>query len=109
MIDYFLKIVKNEVCMERISEEFQDILLEDIKNNPELITELLLKDQDVSVVLEKHGDTVRFAYLRTYDKETVRILKEAKNEYAQKKEEGYTKEQAFKDLIEVQDEINRQL
>lgn len=95
--------------MELISEEIQDLLLEDIKNNPELITGLLFKDQDMSVILEKRGGTVHFAYLRTFDKETTRVLEEAKNEYAQKKKEGYTREQAFKDFMDVQEEINKKL
>ncbi len=62
-------------------------------------------NQDVSIILEKRGNTIRFAFLRTYDQETVRILKEAREEYALKKEQGYNREQAFQDFMEVQQEI----
>ncbi|MDI6794800.1 MAG: hypothetical protein QME81_18365 [bacterium] len=50
--------------MEQTLEKLPDILLEDIKNNPELITGLFFNNQDVSVILEKRGDTVHFAYCR---------------------------------------------
>ncbi len=91
--------------MEQIAEKFQDILLDDLRGHPELITNMLFNDQDVSIILEKRGNTVRFAYLRTYDKETTRILEEARREYAQKKQEGYTREQAFQDFLDAQEEI----
>lgn len=52
---------------------------------------------------------MRFAYLRTYDKETTRILEEAKLEYAQKKQEGYPREQAFQDFLDAQEEIHHHL
>jgi len=95
--------------MEQISDELHDILLEDVKKNPELIAQLLFKDEDVSLILEKHGDIVRFAYLRTYDKETTNILEEAKQEYKQKKKKGYNHEQAFNDLTSVRDKINKNI
>jgi len=95
--------------MGKISEEFQDIPLEKIKNNPELITGILFKDQDISVVLEKHGDTVRLAHMRSYDNKTTRILTEAKRKHDRKKQEGYTREQAFNDFLEVQEEITNQI
>ncbi|MBU1613979.1 hypothetical protein KJ693_01570 [bacterium] len=95
--------------MEKTSEKLQDILLEDIKDNPELITGFLFDDQDVSIILEKRGNIVRFAYLKTYDKETTGILDEAKREYAQKKAQGYTREQAFNDFMDARDEIMKRL
>lgn len=94
--------------MIQTSEKLQDILLEDIKKRPELITGFLFSEQDVSVILEKRGHVVHCAYLRTYDKETTRLLKKAKEEYLQKEKEGYTREQAFRDFMEVQDEITKQ-
>ncbi|GEM_PF-2771794 len=38
-----------------------------------------------------------------------RILEEARSEYLRKKKEGYTRKQAFDDLLEVQEEIAAQL
>jgi len=95
--------------MEQVSEKSQYFLIEDIRKNPELITELLFKEQDVSVILEKRGNRVRYTYLKTYDKETIRILEEAKSEYRKIKEKGYTREQAFKDFTDARREINKYL
>jgi len=46
--------------MEQVSEKSHYFLIEDIRKNPELITELLSKDWDVSVILEKQGNKVRY-------------------------------------------------
>jgi len=95
--------------MEQIAEKFQNIVLEDLKVHPELITGMLFSEDDVSLILEKRGQTVRYAYLRRYDKDSRRILEEARTEYAEKKKQGYTREQAFQDLLEAQAEIQTQL
>ena len=95
--------------MKLLTEKSQYMSVEDIRKNPELITQLLLKDQDVCVILEKRGNKVRYAYLKTYDKESIRILEEAKNEHKKVKEKGYTREQAFKDFNEAREEMNKYL
>ena len=77
--------------MEQISEESQHMSVEDIRNNPEIIAELLLKNRDVSVIFEKRGNKVRYAYLKTYNKESVRILQEAKEEHKRFREKGYNR------------------
>ena len=95
--------------VEQITGEYQDISIEEIKSHPEIVTDWLLNDDEVSLIFEKRGQKIRFAYLRKYDGETMRILEEAKREYTQKKQEGYNREQAFQDLIDAQQEINQQL
>ena len=95
--------------MDLTSDKIQYFSVEDIKKNPELITQLLLKTQDISVILEKRGNKVLFAYLNTYNKETIRILEESKNEYKKIKKKGYTHEKAFKDFTEAREEINKYL
>jgi hypothetical protein len=95
--------------MQQFSKKSQYILLEDIKKNPEIIAGLLFKDSDVSVILEKQGDRVRFSYLKTYSKDAVRILEEAKKEYEEAEKKGYTREEAFEDFTEARDEISRYL
>jgi len=95
--------------MAQPAEQFHDILLDDIKAHPELITDILFDDDDLSLILEKRGKTVRFAYLRRYGRDTTRILEEAKQEYAQKAQEGYTREQAAHDFLDAQEEIHQQL
>lgn len=93
--------------MEQLLEQPQHLSTEEIRKNPELVTQLLLQEQDVSVIFEKRGDQVSYAYLKTYDKESVRILQEAKAEYKQLKEKGYNREQALKEFEEAQREINK--
>lgn len=95
--------------MAQSAEQFHDILLDDIKGHPELITDILFDDEDLSLILEKRGKTVRFAYLRRYDRESMRILREAKQEYTQQVQKGYTREQAAHDFLDAQEEIQQQL
>ncbi len=93
--------------MAQRSEKLRDLPLEDVKAHPEIITDLLSGDDDVSVVLEKHGETVRFAAMRTYDRDSVRILEEARAEYRRREGRGYSREQAFADLENVLDEVEK--
>ncbi len=93
--------------MEQLSEKSQYMSIEDIRNHPELIAHLLLKDTDVSVILEKRGKQIRYSYLKTYDKESVRILEEAKKELKILRKKGYTREQAFKEFSEALDDVER--
>lgn len=95
--------------VEQITGKYQDISIEEIKNRPELVIDWLLKDDEVSVIFEKRGQRIRYAYLRKYDSETMRILDDAKREYLKKKKNGYSWEQAFQDFIAAQQEISQQL
>jgi hypothetical protein len=93
--------------MEKLTEQPQHISIEEIRKNPELITQLLLQDQDVSVIFEKRGNQVSYTYLKTYNKDSIRILQEAKADYKRLKEKGYSREQARKELEEAQQEITK--
>lgn len=93
--------------MEQLLEQPQQLSIEEIRKNPELITQLLLQEQDVSVIFEKRGDQVSYIYLKTYDKESIRILREAKAEHKRLREKGYTRKQALKEFEETQQEINK--
>jgi hypothetical protein len=95
--------------MELAPNKLQNVFLEVVRKNPVLITGLLFKEEDVSIILNKQGNTVYFAYTRTYDKKTTRLLKEAKREHAQKKAEGYSRIQAFDDFTDALNEINKQI
>jgi hypothetical protein len=100
----FLKQAGN--LMEELLEQPQQVSIEDIKKNPELITRLFLQEQDVSLILKKRGDQVSYIYLKTYDSDSIRILREAKAEHQQLDERGYTREQAFKEFEEALQEID---
>jgi len=54
--------------MEALLAKSQYVSVEDIRNNPGLIAQLILKEQDVSVIFQKKGDNVKYSYLKTYDK-----------------------------------------
>lgn len=84
--------------MEHRSEKLRTLPLEDLKAHPEVITDLLSGDRDVSVILDKRGDTVRFGAMRTYPKEVVRLVEEARAEHAELKEQGYGREDALEDF-----------
>ncbi len=91
------------------SEDVKDISVEAVRENPGLLLDLLLKDQDISVVFEKRGDRIRYAYLKAYDPESLRILREAKQMHRRIKARGYDRDQAFRNLGEARDEIERKL
>lgn len=93
--------------MVQVAEQFSDVLLDDIKGHPEVITDLLCDQDDISLILEKRGKVVRLAYMRRYSPETTRILEDAKQEYAQYARDGYDREQAAQDLREAQQEIRQ--
>ncbi len=92
--------------MEQLSEKSQYMSVEAIRNNPGLIAELLLKDREVSIIFERRGNKVRYAYLKTYDEESIRILQEAKKEHKRFKEKEYTREQAFEDFEQAREDIS---
>jgi len=87
----------------------EQISVEDIRNNPELIADILLKEQDVSVIFERRGNKVSYVYLKAYDEESLRILREAKEEHRRRRERGYSREQAFGDFEDARWEIGRYL
>jgi len=95
--------------VEHITGEYQDLSIEEVKNRPEIVTDWLLSEDEISIIFEKRGHKIRFAYLRKYDSETMQILEDAKKEYLQKKKKGYSREQAFQDFKTAQQEISQQL
>lgn len=91
--------------MVQVLEKPQTLLLKDIKQNPELITDILFKYKNVSLILEKQGEQVRLVYLKSYNDETIKLLEEIKQDHAIAKQQGYTSEQAFRDLMDARKTI----
>lgn len=91
--------------MNHRSEKIQDVALRDLKAHPEIITDLLSGGDEVSVLLRRSGDRVRVAATRTYTKEAVQLLAEARAEYAEKKRQGYSREDAIADFEKFQAEL----
>lgn len=94
--------------MNKVLEPTVDIAVEEIRQHPELLANLILSGDDRSIMLEKRADMVRITYLKSYDQETRRILAEARQTYTDQKARGYDREQAFQDLWQVQKEIAEQ-
>ena len=95
--------------MAQMAQQSQTLSIEVIKKDPELLARLLLQERNVSLIFEKRGDQVRYAFLKTYDEESIRILHEAKAEYEQLNKEGYTREQAVNEFEEAQQDISNAL
>jgi hypothetical protein len=91
------------------SERIRDLLFEDLKAHPEIVTDLLSEKDEVSVLLRRSGDRVRFAATRTYPKEAVELLAEARSEYAEKKRSGYSREDAVADFESFQAELAKRM
>ncbi len=91
--------------MRQRQAELRDVSLEDLRAHPEMVMDLLSGDEDVSVVLQKRGDTVRLGAMKSYSKEAVRIAAEARSEYAEMKRQGYGREDAVADLEIFQREL----
>ena len=110
-LDYMAAAAQKKSVLPSKEKQFS---LDELKRNPELILNLLLKDllpsnEDVSIVLEKQGDKVRYTLLKTYEPESLRILHETREEYNAEPADGYSREEAFRDLAEARDEIRKSL
>ncbi len=86
-------------------DKLQDLPLAHLKAHPEIITDLLDNDADVSVLLQKHGDRVRFGATRAYSKEAIQIVDEARAEHAERKRQGYGQSEALADFESFQREL----
>ncbi len=91
--------------MRQRAQELRDVSFEDLKAHPEMVTDLLTNDEDISVVLQKHGDTVRLGAMKTYPREVLQIAAEARAEYAEMKRQGYGRADAVTDLEGFQREL----
>jgi hypothetical protein len=105
----YLQIRGKIRMVEQMSEQTQHMSIKDIRNRPELVTDILLKKKDICVIFERRGDRVSYAYLKTYDQQSARILREAKEEHNALKEKGYTPEQAFEDFEQAREEMGKYL
>lgn len=82
--------------------------LEDIRKQPELLTDLLMRYGDVSICLKKKGDMVHVMYIKQHEPELSRMIAEARQEYQVKNDRGYSRDQAFQDLSDAFTEISQQ-
>ncbi|RLC09430.1 MAG: hypothetical protein DRI57_22160 [Deltaproteobacteria bacterium] len=96
---------RKEAPMEQ--REIQEFSFSDIRVHPNIITDILDKGEDVSLMLRRQGDKVTAYSHRTYSDEVNDILEEAMAEYEAKKQAGYDKKQVFRDFKESVEEISK--
>lgn len=85
--------------------ESTDIAVDEIRNHPERLVDLVLASNDRSLILERRADVVRITYLKPYTQDVQRVVAEARQAYATQKAEGYDREQAYQDLLQAQTAI----
>jgi len=97
---------KMEKIVEHSVEKFS---FDDFKSHLQLVVDALAESNDVSITLKRQGDQVLVFYQRKYSDEVNEILEECEREYQRRLKEGYTREQAFQDFMEAQQEISKYL
>lgn len=93
--------------MTQIAEIQGEARIEDSQEQIQTVKSLLDENENLAVLIERQGDTVRFALMPTYDEETVRFVEEARREHARSKAAGSTREDAIADFNKAADEIRR--
>lgn len=91
-------------------EMIQEISVDDLKEHPDLVLDVLTQPQDihVSLVVQRKGQQVTIRK-KTYDPEFVETMQRIEEKLKSRKEAGYTREQAFQDFFEVQERISQQI
>jgi len=96
--------------MEKIAEpSVRKFSFDEFSKHLQVVVEALADSNNVSVMLQRQGDQVFVLYKKRYSDEVHEILEESEREYQRKLKEGYTREQAFQDFMEAQQEISKYL
>ncbi len=96
--------------MEKIAEHsVEKFSFDHFRSHPELVVNALAENNDTSIMLKRLGNQVFVYYQKKYSNEVNEILEESESEYQKKLQEGYTREQAFQDFMEAQQEISKYL
>lgn len=96
--------------MEKIAEpSVRKFSFEEFTKHLQVVVEALTESNNASIMLQRQGDEVFVFYKKRYSDEVYEILEECEREYQRKLKEGYTREQAFEDFMEAQQEISKSL
>ncbi len=87
----------------------QHLSFSDIQQHPTQVVELLAQEHDMVILVKREGDDITICSYPSYSREVNDILDEAITEHQLKKQQGYTREQAFQDFRESQREISTYL
>ncbi len=89
--------------------KMQEFLFSEVLVHPELVINFLTEGSDIALMVRREGDKVIVYPHQIYSDEVNEILEEAVAEYQEKKQTGYSKEQAFHDFKQAQKEISKYL
>lgn len=96
--------------MEKIAEpSVRKFAFEEFSKHLQVVVEALADNNNISVMLQRRGDEVFVFCKKRYSDEVYAIYEEAKREYQRRKQQGYSREQAFEDFMKAQDEISKYL
>ncbi len=87
----------------------QHFSFSDIQQHPRRVIELLAQEQEMVILIKREGDDITICSYPVYRQEVNDILDEAMVEHQSKKQRGYTREQAFQDFRESQEDISKYL
>ncbi len=87
----------------------QHFSFSDIQQHPKRVIELLAQEQEMVIMVKREGDDITICSYPVYSQEVNDILDDALAEHRMKKQQGYTREQAFQDFRETQEKISKYL
>lgn len=97
-----------EATMEQITENSSKMSVSELREHPEILANLIIQDdQDISLSVSKHGNEI-IVNRKTYTPEFISTLQRAKQMVKKKMDSGYTRQQAGKDFVKLQEEISDQ-
>ncbi len=96
--------------MEKVFEKsLEKFPIDDFKNNLEIVMNALVESKNISILLRRERDQIFVFYQKRYSDQVNEIFAQAQREYQRREKEGYTREQAFQDFMEAQQEISKYL
>jgi hypothetical protein len=98
------------IIMEKILEKsLEKVPIDGLKNHLEIVMNALVESKDISILLRRRGDQIFVFYQKRYSDKVNEIFEKAQREYQRREKEGYSREQAFQDFVEAQQEISKYL
>jgi hypothetical protein len=95
-----------EKVIEKSLEKFP---VDEFKNHLEVVMNTLVESKNISILLRREGDQIFVFYQKRYGDKVNEIFEKAQRGYQRREKEGYSREQAFQDFMEAQQEISKYL
>ncbi|MBF0290337.1 MAG: hypothetical protein HQM14_21195 [SAR324 cluster bacterium] len=95
--------------MEHISTHSTKLSVKELKDHPEILVDLITgEEQDISLSVSKHGSEI-VINRKVYDPDFASTVERAKQLAEQKLQKGYTREQAGRRFLQLQDKISSEI